>query len=183
MSVGLTAASFLAAAFLLEPTAARALVVDNVANLLEAAQYDAPPSRVALTIPLSEPTASPAGDGPPRGPRLADKPRPPTPAAKPVAGSGLDDEGLVRRALRSRMTSLQRCYDRALLRNAATSGELAFAVEVSPDGRVASARVSGDTLGDPELTRCAQLRIRGWRLPKLRDGESVSLTVPVVFVH
>jgi TonB family protein len=126
-----------------------------------------------------------------RGPRVADKPRPPARTEKKgvvhrrvkLRPASSEDTALVKDAIGTRMTALGRCYERALLRTPGLSGKMKIRVEVGLDGRVTSAKVRRSTLRDKWLQGCVEHRVSGWRLPRLRDGSPVRVTIPVTFAR
>lgn len=209
-AIALTAMGFLTVAFSFDASAARrAPATSDVASMAAFTRADASPAKTVTrksasaatpdvvpvpvpvvlatkAAPASATKAGPAARGPSKkGPRVADKPRPPvkkTREAK-LRPASKEDAQLVSDAISTRMTALGRCYERALLRDPGLAGKMSVRVEVAPDGRVTSAKVRRSTIRNPWLKGCVEQRIAGWRLPHLNDGSPVRVTIPVNFVR
>jgi hypothetical protein len=83
-------------------------------------------------------------------------------------------------ALRQRMGALRACWERSLHAGALAGGKLDLRLDVAASGDVADVAVERDTVGDPTLARCVQVRIRGWRLPSV--GHRFVVSFPVVLI-
>jgi len=64
--------------------------------------------------------------------------------------------------------------------SALAGGKLDLRLDVAASGDVADVAVERDTVGDPTLARCVQVRIRGWHLPSV--GHRFVVSFPVVLI-
>jgi outer membrane biosynthesis protein TonB len=95
-----------------------------------------------------------------------------------VLGSGY--QGKILGVVRSRIRSVQDCYERALKHSPDLRGEIKIGLVLGKDGNVTEAKVSSDSLGSPSVAECILSRMRHWRFPKPESG-TVTATVPVRF--
>ncbi len=90
--------------------------------------------------------------------------------AGPVEGAGDSESAAIRAALGQYSRQVKSCYDSALTRSPTLEGRIALGLDVV-DGRVTSARLDDDSVGDAELEACVLRRARSWRFA---DSVSVS---------
>ena len=93
------------------------------------------------------------------------------------------EDASMRRVIANRLSALRDCYQRELLHHPHLAGKLVFAIQVSPDGRVKSARTRSNSLRSKPVEQCALERIANWRFPRPPNSETLALTVPVVFAE
>ncbi len=99
--------------------------------------------------------------------------RPPRPdgsvgPARAVLASTVSDPQL-QRDLARRTPALRYCYDIALRTDPTLTGELGFEM-VLGYGRVLEARVTSDTIGNPDLARCARWEVKAWPFNRNAEG-------------
>ena len=133
---------------------------------------------------------------------LALPPPPPPPEEEPSASAaasvapvakttraasacGGECKGEVSSALRAylsgRASQGRKCYERALLQNAALKGRMKVQVRVSAQGQLCSAAMASDELHDPGLSSCILQMFRSSVYPAPKDG-CVDVAVPLSFV-
>jgi TonB family protein len=84
--------------------------------------------------------------------------------------------GVVRRYA----AGIQFCYDNELKKQAGLGGKLVVSITVAAAGHVTGADVVKDTVGSPELVRCALAQIEAWKFPTIPEG-TVTFQAPFVF--
>ncbi len=72
------------------------------------------------------------------------------------------------------------CYENALKRNPNLSGKVELQFTISTVGKVSSAEIGGDTLGDEEVNRCIISLVKNWRFPPAEGGEA-HFAYPFIF--
>jgi TonB family protein len=97
-----------------------------------------------------------------------------------VGGSGILDAGEVNKVVKSRLTAIKMCYEKALKKNPTLEGKLSVRFTIGTSGRVTSASVSSDTLGDPEVSSCVISKVKTFAFSK-PEGGSVEYVFPFVF--
>jgi len=146
--------------------------------------------------PPPERPIEPAGGGlvtaPP--PPLPDLP-PPPPPEEPDAGpqkvvhrggggggrcNGTIDAAAVRRYAQQHSGSLRRCYERRLKQNNTLSGRLEIGLTVGSGGQVQGARITSDSVRDPDVATCVRQAVSSWRLPAPQGG-CVNVAYPISF--
>ena len=101
------------------------------------------------------------------------------PAVDPDAGAAFDPQ-LLARTIRSRLSEVRACYERALKRRPDIAGKLVLRFTITAAGTVSSVDIDEDTLRDPEVTACVRAAVQRWRFPApARAGAEVSF--PFVF--
>lgn len=98
----------------------------------------------------------------------------------PVDVDGSLDPSVIAREIRSRLGAVKACYEAALKRNPNLSGKILLRFEVSSVGKVTSADIESDTLGDGEVSSCIKGRVQTWRFPAPQGG-SVQFSYPFIF--
>lgn len=83
---------------------------------------------------------------------------------------GRDD---IRRSIDAQLPRVRACYERTLKQGQVVFGRMQLAWSIEPDGRVTSARLSRDGVGDPALRDCVVRELSGWRFPASSDGAEV----------
>jgi hypothetical protein len=89
--------------------------------------------------------------------------------------------GQLKAALQGKAGASRRCYERALLQNSTLQGRMMLGVRVGADGRVCSASVTQNGIGDPGLANCVVGIFRSASLPPPQGG-CVDTQVPMNFV-
>jgi len=87
----------------------------------------------------------------------------------------------LRSALSARAGAARRCYERALRQNGILEGRMTIGVRVGSSGRVCSASVVSNSLGDPSVASCVVGLMRSANLPAATGG-CVDVQVPMSFV-
>ncbi len=71
------------------------------------------------------------------------------------------------------------CFSEASEKTPGLGGKLILDFTIAGDGSVESTAVGeGSTLTDATFVGCVQKKAAGWRLPKTRDGEAMTLSFP-----
>lgn len=148
-----------------------------------------PIARVVNDAPPPPPSAEPKATAATvkRAPRKAvaaqtvdEEPAPDANAICPAVCKG-SAPGALQSALRSRAGAARRCYERALRQNEMLEGRMTVGVRIGSDGRVCSAHVVSNTLGDPTVASCVAGLMRSGSLPA-PSGGCVDVQVPMSFV-
>ncbi len=153
----------------------------------------------------AEPVAAAPPPPPPPAAPVLEEPPPPPPPIEPDAAAeetkkvvhsggrrkagpgpcggkctGRETPALVR-ALGGRAGQARGCYNRALRLNPTLKGRITVNVRVGPGGRVCSASVGSNTLGDASVASCVVQMFRSATLPSPQGG-CVDTAVPINFV-
>jgi len=106
-------------------------------------------------------------------------------AAKGGGGCTGECKGEVTNQLRTylagRAAQGRKCYERALLQNAALKGRMKLQVRLNPSGQLCSASMAADELHDPGLSACIMQMFRSSVFPA-PSGGCVDVAVPMSFV-
>jgi len=100
-------------------------------------------------------------------------------AAAPEVDGALDGAAIAR-VVRSRMRSIQDCYERELKRDPSLAGKIEVEFTIGESGRVEDAAVVTNSMGSDAAGNCIVGRVRRWRFPA-PDGGSVTVTFPFIF--
>jgi len=164
---------------------------ETVAVAETAAEIPEPPP------PEPEPaeTASPAAEeaivfeAPPEPPPTFTPARPPEPERTPTktrevaprpTGKGLDASE-INRVITQRRSGIQSEYNSLLKSNPHLGGgKIVVRFTIAADGRVTSAEVLSDTVGNAEFSSAIVRRVRSWKFP--RAGGESTVIYPFVFV-
>lgn len=98
---------------------------------------------------------------------------------EPPVVDGAADPALLAKEVRSRLSALRACYERALKRDPRLAGKLVLRFTVTPAGTVTGAEIDEDTLRDEELRACLLASVRRWRCPA--PPGPVEVSFPFVF--
>jgi hypothetical protein len=88
---------------------------------------------------------------------------------------------VIGRHIRDRQRQVLACYERELQKDPNLEGKLAVSFVIDGAGNVTEVTVLEDTLGQPEVARCAAAKIRGWRFPAPDGGGQVIVNYPWIF--
>ncbi|HEX2569963.1 MAG TPA: TonB family protein [Polyangia bacterium] len=99
---------------------------------------------------------------------------------KAVEVDGSLSPDLVVQTIKSRKSAVIACYERALKRNPGLSGKVVLRFTISSIGKVTSAEIEDDTMGDGEVNKCITSTVKNWRFPAPQGGE-VQFAYPFVF--
>ncbi|HJL18232.1 MAG TPA: AgmX/PglI C-terminal domain-containing protein, partial [Sandaracinaceae bacterium LLY-WYZ-13_1] len=117
-------------------------------------------------------------------------PAPPDPSRDATPGGARGGRPLVAGALsrqeiqgviRRHLDAIRFCYEQRLAQDPDLAGRVTVRFEISPEGRVRTARVSASTLNDAAVERCVVRQVRRWRFPPPRGGGLVRVNYPFVF--
>jgi hypothetical protein len=86
----------------------------------------------------------------------------------------------VRKVVDANMRDIQRCYERALLRNPRLAGKVTLEWTIGTDGSVTRAGTKLATLDSPEVIECMRASLVTWRFPEPKGGPVV-VTYPFLF--
>jgi TonB family protein len=90
------------------------------------------------------------------------------------------DAGAVRRYAQQNSGALRRCYERRLKMNNLLQGRMEIGLTIGPGGQVQSARISADSVRDPEVASCVRQAVQTWHLPAPTGG-CVNVSYPIAF--
>jgi len=93
---------------------------------------------------------------------------------------GAMDADIVRRIVRSHINEVRDCYELGLDKDATLSGEVTIDFTIDARGKVSSAEVAEDTLGDKEVGKCMGKALERWKFTRPKDGGSVKVSCPFV---
>ncbi len=99
----------------------------------------------------------------------------------PVDVDGTLDPAMLVKEIRSRLGAIKACYEAGLKRNPNIGGKIVLRFEVSAIGKVTSADIEQDTMGDADVAGCIKDKVRTWRLPAPQGGGSAQFSYPFVF--
>jgi TonB family protein len=90
------------------------------------------------------------------------------------------DSGKIASVVKSRIRSVQDCYEKELKKNPKLGGKITIRFTIGEDGKVSEARTESDSMGNPAVADCILSRLRHWRFPK-PEGGNVTVSYPFVF--
>jgi TonB family protein len=97
-----------------------------------------------------------------------------------VGGTGILDSAEVNKVVKSRLTAIKMCYEKALKQNPTLEGKLSVQFTIGTSGRVTSASIKADTLGNPDVASCVLDKVKTFAFSK-PEGGSVEYVFPFVF--
>jgi outer membrane biosynthesis protein TonB len=100
--------------------------------------------------------------------------------AAPEVDSADIDRNKLNAFLRTRIRSIQSCYEKELKRNPSLKGKVVVSFAITTAGRASNVDIEQDTLGNDAVTSCIRTTIRGWIFPFKPDGD-VQVAYPFVF--
>jgi len=90
------------------------------------------------------------------------------------------DPSVIAREIKGRLGAVKACYESGLKRNPNIGGKIQLRFEISAVGKVTSAEIENDTMGDSEVASCIKQRVASWRFPAPAGG-SVQFSYPFIF--
>ncbi|MCP3138535.1 TonB family protein [Pyxidicoccus xibeiensis] len=96
-----------------------------------------------------------------------------------VESSDVDRNALAR-YVRSRLKSIQSCYEKELKRNPNLKGKVVVRFTIKTNGRVGDFEIEENTLGNEAVGSCIRTTIRGWTFPFKPDSDT-GVSYPFVF--
>ena len=90
------------------------------------------------------------------------------------------DRVAIRETMDRYSAQMRFCYDRSLARRPTLAGSVVVHFTIGPTGTVLDAKTRDSTLGDEDLERCLETRVRNLRFPKPIGGQAV-VAYPFVF--
>lgn len=78
---------------------------------------------------------------------------------------GTIDKEAIRRVIRNHIREIRSCYERALQRQPDLYGKVVFSWVIAEKGRVQSARVISNELGNAEVANCIKSKLQTWTFP------------------
>jgi TonB family protein len=97
-----------------------------------------------------------------------------------VSTTGGLDKKAARRAVEKQLTDLRACYERRM-KTAAAVGQMDFRLLVGGKGKVVSATVEHESVGDEELEKCARREAMDLRFPTWKTGKHATVRYSLVF--
>lgn len=94
---------------------------------------------------------------------------------------GSIDKEAVRRVIRSALSQIRSCYERALLKNPALKGKVVIYFEIGPSGQVVTSRPKSQTLDDPSVGTCVAQVVARQRFPTPPPGTIAVVEYPFLF--
>ncbi len=95
--------------------------------------------------------------------------------------TGSLDKSAVKRTIRRNLRSVRAVYEKMLKSNPKLSGKVVVRIEIGPDGRIKSAKVTSSTVGDEEFEKALLKVIKRWRFPKPPGGGNLVVNYPFIF--
>ncbi len=95
--------------------------------------------------------------------------------------TGTIDKDDIRRVVRSHINEVRHCYNQGLTRNPNLEGRLAVRFSIGPVGKVVSAAIVDNGLGDAKVGACVRKAVRRWKFPRPGGGSSAMVTYPFAF--
>ncbi|MFP2931551.1 TonB family protein, partial [Pyxidicoccus sp. 3LG] len=90
------------------------------------------------------------------------------------------DRNALARYVRSRLKSIQACYEKELKRNPNLKGKVVVRFTIKTNGRVGDFEIEENTLGNEAVGSCIRTTIRGWTFPFKPDSDT-GVSYPFVF--
>jgi hypothetical protein len=117
------------------------------------------------STPKPPPPDKPSEDRPDPPPRDEEEPRPTRPDRDEPSPGQLPQsrEEPYLTVIRRNMAQVESCFDRARTWSPALQGEVVVEWEISPDGEVGKAEVTGNTTRNADLASCILQAVKGWR--------------------
>ena len=106
------------------------------------------------------------------------KRRPRLHIAKPKGGGNMDKD-IIRRVVRAHINQIRHCYNQGLARDPNLRGRVAIQFSIGPTGRVPSAVVAQETIGDRNTANCMAKAVRRWKFPRSARWRARHRDVPV----
>jgi hypothetical protein len=97
-----------------------------------------------------------------------------------VGGKGIITPAEVNKTVKSRLTALKMCYEKALKDNPSLKGKIILRFAIGKNGRVTSSSIASDYIKDPGVSSCLIEKVKTFAFTK-PDGGEVELTFPIVF--
>lgn len=102
--------------------------------------------------------------------------------ADAAGGGGPRDDSrtgaAIQTVIRQNLGPIKFCYERELKLNPKLEGALRIRLTIAANGRVQNAEIAGDTIGNANLARCVQGRIRAWKFEPASGESVVTITLP-----
>lgn len=98
----------------------------------------------------------------------------------PGVSGGLTTEEVMQ-VIRANLNQIRYCYEQVLQRSPNKSGKIKVNFVVAANGRVTTARIASDTVGDARMGACVTGKIKMWKFPRPRGGQKVDINYPFVF--
>ncbi len=95
-----------------------------------------------------------------------------------VDGEGADPD-VIAREVKSRVSAVRACYERALKNDPTLAGKIILRIAITPAGTVSSVDVDDESLGSPEVAACLRATVARWRFPA--TGHALEVAFPFVF--
>lgn len=80
--------------------------------------------------------------------------------------------------IRQNLGPIKFCYERELKLNPKLEGALRLKLTIAANGRVTNAEIAGDTIGNANLSRCVQGRVRAWKFEPASGESVITVTLP-----
>ncbi|WP_164006892.1 AgmX/PglI C-terminal domain-containing protein [Pyxidicoccus trucidator] len=100
--------------------------------------------------------------------------------ATPDVESSDVDRAALARYVRSRLKSIQSCYEKELKRNPNLKGKVVVRFVIKPSGRAGEIEIEENTLGSEAVGSCIRTTIRNWAFPFKPDSDT-AVSYPFVF--
>ncbi len=100
--------------------------------------------------------------------------------SEPVISEGLTSQD-VQATVKDGLHKVRYCYETVLKTSPKAGGEVFVDFTVSPEGKVASSKISKDTVGNKEMGECILKALNQWSFPKPKDGKLVKINYPFQF--
>jgi TonB family protein len=99
---------------------------------------------------------------------------------RPDVDGSLDKE-IIRKVVRQHRREVKYCYEKELQKNEGLKGRVVVQFTISPSGGVVAALITESTLGNTNVERCMQNKIRRWTFPAPKGGGVVKVNYPFNF--
>jgi len=86
--------------------------------------------------------------------------------------------GAIQTVIRQNLGPVRFCYERELKLNPRLEGKLTIRLTIRANGRVQKVEVTGDTVGNRNLSRCVQGRVRAWKFQPASGTSIVTVSLP-----
>jgi outer membrane biosynthesis protein TonB len=127
-----------------------------------------------VQIPVDE--EEDAGEAPPEEqPGTVKRPRP---TGEVWSCDGDLDVAIISRVIAQAQSSVRACYERALRNDNQLQGQIKLEVRVTSEGKVSHTRIAGNSLRDPEVSKCVQGLAKQWSFPAVTKGSCAIFTAP-----
>ena len=88
------------------------------------------------------------------------------------------DPAPIQAVVRSRLTEIERCYDRGKMDDPELKGRVTVRIHIGPRGTVSADEIESSSLGNSIVESCILDAVRAWKFPVPAGGKSAIISYP-----